>query len=163
MNLKQEAAEITRELGDVVFIGALAVSHYAGYRTSKDVDLVAANPPSAEKMLELGYIRRRESRNSWYTPRGVQADFYTEDVGRVPAKWIRETAVPVKVGRTTIRMISLEGLVVTKLRAGRTQDLDDLRHLMASRAREIRWDVMSQIGTEVEIAELRRVARALAP
>lgn len=73
-----------------------------------------------------------------------------------------KTAVPVKVGRRTIRMIAFEGLIVAKYGAGRTQDIADLGQLMAHRGRDIRRDVMSNIGTDLEVAELRRIAKALA-
>ena len=72
-----------------------------------------------------------------------------------------KTSVPVRVGKEAIRVISLEGLIVAKHRAGRSQDIADLRQLMARRGQVVKWDKMSQIGTNLELAELRQVAKAL--
>ncbi|QQG48419.1 MAG: nucleotidyltransferase [archaeon] len=162
VDLRQEASRITRELGKVVFVGALAINHYARFRGTRDIDLVAVNLPDEGKLSGLGYRRIEGSRNSWYTPRGVKADFYTKDLGGIPAGWIVKTSVSVKVGRKVIQVISLEGLIVSKLRAGRPQDIADLRQLVASRGRTIRWDVIAQIGDGLEVTELKRLAEALA-
>jgi hypothetical protein len=110
---------------------------------------------------ELGYRRKEGASNSWYAPRGTQVDFYTRDLGKISVDWIRKTAIPVRIGKKEIRVISLEGLIIAKHRAGRTQDVANLKELMTKHSRNIRWDVMGEVGTDLEIAELRRVARAL--
>ena len=161
VNLEQEAASISEELGNVVFIGALAVSHYARFRGTRDIDIVVAAPLDEERLGRVGYRKREGTRNSWYTPRGVQADFYTKDVGRIPVGWIERTSVPAKVGKRKIRTISLEGLVVAKHRAGRSQDVADLQQLMVKRGSEINWDLVGEITTDLELAELKLVAKAL--
>jgi predicted nucleotidyltransferase len=161
VNLEQEAVSITEELGEVVFIGALAVNHYTKYRGTKDIDLVAAFPLDEEKLRELGYRRRETSRSSWYTPRGIKADFYTKDVGRIPVGWIAKTSAPMKVGKDEIRVISLEGLIIAKYRAGRSQDVADLRQLMANCSKDIDWEKAKEIGTDMEITELKGIAKAL--
>ena len=140
----------------------MAVNLYVEYRGTKDIDLVVAGPLDSGRLLELGYRKRAGHDASWYTPRGIQADFYTKDLAKIPASWILDSAVKIRVGKKEIRIICLEGLILAKYRAGRTQDNDDLRQLFTSRGREIRWDVMSQIATELEIIELRNVAKALA-
>jgi len=160
VNLEQEAARITDELGRVVFVGAVAVNHYARFRESRDIDLVAASPIDEAKLLTLGYRRRAGSRSSWYSPRGIQCDFFTKDVGGIPVWWILETSVSVKAGKKTVRVMSLEGLILAKYRAGRTQDIADLRHLIGRRSPDIRWDVMSEIGTDQEVIELKQIAKA---
>lgn len=162
VNLEREAVRITLELGRVVFVGALAVNHYTSFRTTRDIDLVIAGPLDGERLREVGYIKKQGSGNSWYTPRGIQADFYTRDVGGIPVDWILKTAVPVQVGREKIRVICLEGLILAKHRAGRPQDIADLRKLIINRSRKIKWEVMRQIGTELELAEMRSVVRAMA-
>ena len=162
MNLEQEAVRITEELGRVAFVGALAVNHYVRFRETKDIDLAIAGPLDEERLSSLGYRKREGPRSSWYTPRGVQADFYTKDVGAIPVEWVIGTSEPAKVGKKEIRVIALEGLVVAKHRAGRTQDIADLRQLMANRGQIIRWELMTQIATSLEITELRQIARALA-
>lgn len=161
MNLEQEAVRITEELGAAVFIGALAVNHYTKFRETRDIDLVVAGPLDERRLEGLGYRRREESRSSWYTPRGIQADFYTKDVGRIPVEWIVRTSVPVSIGKKEIRVISLEGLVLAKHRAGRSQDVADLQQLMASCGKAISWGKVAEIASELEVAELKQVARAL--
>jgi hypothetical protein len=161
MNLEQEAVRITHELGDVVFIGALAVNHYVKFRTTKDIDLAMTGPLDETKLGGLRYTKKGGPSNSWYTPRGVQADIYTRDVGKIPVDWILRTAISAKVGRNRIKVFSLEGLIVSKHRAGRSQDVADLRQLMASRSGEIRWDVMGEIASKIEMDELRKIAEVL--
>ena len=159
-NLEKEAVKITEELGKVAFVGAFAVNHYVEFRATRDIDLVVGGQLDEGRLRELGYTKREGSRNSWYTPRGIQADFYTRDVGRIPVEWVLDNAVPVRVGKKKISIISLEGLIIAKHRAGRSQDVADLRRLVANRAKDIDWDVMSELGTDLEIEELRQVARA---
>jgi predicted nucleotidyltransferase len=160
VNLLQEAVKITDELGKVVFIGALAVNHYARFRGTLDIDLVLTIPIDEDKLGGLGYRKREGGRNSWYTPRGIRADFYTKDVAGMPPEWIVRTATTAKVGRRTISVISLEGLILAKHRAARSQDIADLRRLMALRGHDIKWDVIGEIGSDLEVTELKRIARA---
>ncbi len=160
LNLEREAAKITEELGEVVFIGAVAVNHFARFRATKDIDLVMASSLNETKLRQLGYIPRQGSKTSWYTPRGIRADFYTKDVGGIAVGWILRNLVSVRVGVRSISVICLEGLILAKHRAGRTQDIADLQELMKHNGQSIRWNVMAQIGTGLEIAELRKVAIA---
>ena len=161
MILEREAAEISGELGDVVFVGALAVNHYTKFRSTKDIDLAMARPLDDARLNRLGYRRKGGPSSSWYDPRGIQVDIYTKDVGRIPIDWILRTAVVAKVGSRTIKIICLEGLVVAKHRAGRSQDVADLRQLMANVGDRIRWELIEEVATNLEVAELRNVAKAL--
>ncbi len=163
LNLKQEAVEISDELGRVAFVGALAVNHYSGYRTTRDIDVAIAAPLNEQKLVKLGYTKWEQSRGaSWLTPRGIKVDFYTRDLGRIPVSWILDKAVVVQVGKKTIRVICLEGLILAKHRAGRTSDIADLRQLLMHRGGMIRWDVMAEIAKDNEVTELRQLSRALA-
>ncbi len=159
MNLEREAVKITEELGEVVFIGALAVNHYSRFRGTKDIDLVMAAPLDEKRLSELKYIKKRGSRASWYTPRGIQADFYTRDVGGILGEWILKNAVTVEKGAKSFKVICLEGLILAKYRAGRTQDVADLQELMKHCSQRISWNIMSSISTDIEVAELRKVAK----
>ena len=163
-NLEQEAIEITDELGRVVFVGALAVNHYSDYRTTKDIDLAMAGPLDEQKLVHLGYARWSDSKEtSWLSPRGIKVDFYTRDVGRIPVTWILDHAVQVKLGKKKeIKVICLEGLMLAKHRAGRTTDVADLRQLMTRRGGNIDWNLMAEIAEPLEIAELRKISKALA-
>ncbi|MBI2648848.1 MAG: nucleotidyltransferase [Thaumarchaeota archaeon] len=163
LNLEREAVKVTEELGEVVFIGALAVNHYARFRGTRDIDLAVAGPPSESRLTALGYRKKEGSTASWYTPRGIKVDFYTRDVGKIPVNWILKTSVPVMFAKKEIRVICLEGLILAKHRAGRSQDIADLRQLIVRCGRSIRWDVMRQISTDLEITELRKVAEAFRP
>src|SRR5207302_5512702 len=100
---------------------------------------------------------------SWLSPRGIKVDFYTRDVGRIPVTWILDHAVQVKLGKKKeIKVICLEGLMLAKHRAGRTTDVADLRQLMTRRGGNIDWNLMAEIAEPLEIAELRKISKALA-
>jgi predicted nucleotidyltransferase len=163
-NLEQEAIKITDELGRVVFIGALAANHYSNYRTTKDIDLAIAAPLDEQKLVRLGYARWSESKGtSWLSPRGIKVDFYTRDVGRIPVNWILDNAVQVMIGKKEIMVMCLEGLILAKHRAGRTTDIADLRQLLTHRGGKIDWNLMAEIAEPLEIAELQKISKALAP
>lgn len=163
-NLEQEAVKIADELGEVVFVGALAVSHYSNYRTTKDIDLAIASPLDKQKLVRLGYTRWSESKGtSWLSPRGIKVDFYTRDVGGIPVTWILDNAVQVRLGKNKeIRVMCLEGLILAKHRAARTTDIADLRQLLTHRGGNIDWNLMAEIAESLEIAELRKISNALA-
>ena len=163
-NLEQEAVKIADDLGEVVFVGALAVNHYSNYRTTKDIDLAIASPLDEQKLVRLGYTRWSESKGtSWLSPRGIKVDFYTRDVGRIPVPWILDHAVQVNLGKNKeIRVMCLEGLILAKHRAGRTTDIADLRQLMTRQGRKIDWTLMAEIAESLEVAELQKISKALA-
>jgi len=161
VNIEREAVRITDELGVVVFVGALAVNHYTDSRTTRDIDLAMAGPLDESKLDGLGYRRKGGSSRSWYDPRGILVDIYTRDVGGIPVGWILRHFDVARVGPKQIRVICLEGLVLAKHRAGRSQDVADLRQLMVDLGRTIRWDLMEEVATGLEVAELRKVAEAL--
>lgn len=161
-NLFIEAVRITDELGKVVFVGALAVNYYVAYRATHDIDLAIAFPLDESKLVKLGYIKWDNSRgDSWQTPRGFKVDFYTRDVGGIPVGWILENAVEAKRGKGSFLVICLEGLVLTKHRAGRTSDVADLQQLLIRKGAMIRWDLLKGIAKPLEVTELRQLARAL--
>jgi len=162
LNLEHEAAKITEELGSVVFVGAFAVNHYSKYRTTRDIDLVIASPLDERKLIALGYTKWEQPRGlSWLSPRGIKVDFYTRDVGGIPADWILEKAVEFRIGKNAIRVICLEGLILAKHRAGRTTDVDDLRQLLTVHGGAIKWDVMAEIADNHEMTELKQVSAVL--
>ena len=158
-SLEQEAIKITDELGRVVFVGAFAVNHYSKYRTTRDIDLAIAAPLNEQKLTRLGYTKWQGSKGSWLTPRGIKVDFYTRDVGGIPVPWILKNAVQLK---KEIKVVCLEGLILAKHRAGRTADVADLRQLMIHRGGTVMWDLMAEIATDYEIAELQRISKAFA-
>lgn len=66
--LVSEALEITKELGDVVFIGALATHmHTKTARDSQDIDFIVTKP-IPEKILEnKGYKKSQTGKQPWFT------------------------------------------------------------------------------------------------
>ncbi len=162
LNLEQEALNITEELGNVAFVGAFAVNHYSSYRTTRDIDLAMASRIDESKLIKLGYAKWEERKGvSWTTPRGVKVDFYTKDVGGIPVNWILKNAELVQRGTKSYKVISLEGLILAKHRAGRTADIADLKQLLSRRSNSIRWNEMEEIAKETEIAELRKLSDLL--
>jgi len=69
--------------------------------------------------------------------------------------------VQVPFSNKTYRVICLEGLVLAKHRAGRSSDIADLQQLLRNCGKEIRWDVMKEIASDVELNELKRISQAL--
>lgn len=73
-----EAAAITKDLGDITFIGAVAVLLHVGRgRESQDLDFVILTPLTKEELEEKGYFTRIENGEEvTRTPRGYKIDIY---------------------------------------------------------------------------------------
>ena len=53
MKLEKVAAQISRDLGEVVFVGAFAVRcHIGPYRSTLDIDLAIASPITDSRLRE---------------------------------------------------------------------------------------------------------------
>ena len=53
MKLEKAAARISRDLGEVVFVGAFAVRcHIGSYRSTLDIDLAIASPITDSRLRE---------------------------------------------------------------------------------------------------------------
>ena len=95
----------------------------------------------------------------WYTPKGIKIDFYRKDVSGIPISKIFSTATSVKVKKSdAIRVMCLELLTVSKLRANRPQDMEDIQEILRSKGRILKWEIMSEIATEMEIHNLKTAA-----
>ncbi len=58
---------------------------------------------------------------------------------------------------TIVNAISLEGLIITKFRAGRDQDIEDLQRLAIRCSSRINWGEIKNIAkTDVEYARIRQ-------
>src|SRR5437660_803555 len=94
--LLAEAILITKELGDVVFVGAVAVLLHIGRRKareSRDLDFAIAYHISDESLFDKKYIKYpRSGKTEYYSPRGFKLDIYTTDVSHVPISVIVDTA-----------------------------------------------------------------------
>ena len=164
MNLNREAARVSRDLGDVVFVGAFAVlAHVGAYRQTHDLDLAIATPKSESDLELLGYSTRQEGRKRvTRTPSGTKLDIYTKDVSGIPVAKVFETATEFSVGKGHVLVMGLEGLVLSKLRAGRPQDLQDVRELIQKKGKTVAWGNLEAVGcTRMEAETIRTSIRAL--
>ena len=83
----EEAVLITQDLGDVTFVGAVAVFLHTGKsRESKDLDLVVAKQITREQFLDLNYRFITENgKERIYTPRNYKIDVYdSHDLNEIP-------------------------------------------------------------------------------
>ena len=167
--LQREAIAVTKELGDVVFVGAVAVLSYLGWkhRTTMDLDIAMATELTKEQLEHLGYRRFQErGKDVTYSPRGYRIDIYTRDVSDIPIETIYSTASEVVLRKYKIRVASLEVLLVAKLRAmrpSRPQDKDDFNKLCERNGRSIDWKMLNAIATEIEASRIRESVLALTP
>jgi len=164
MTLEDEAVQVSKDLGDVVFVGALAVvAHVGHYRQTRDLDLAVATPINEKGLEKLGYtIRQEGGKKVTRTPGGTKLDIYTRDVGGISIDEVFETATEVKLKKGSIRVMGLEALLLAKLRASRPQDVDDIRQIATRSASKVRWEVVNSLASnEVESRNLRTIFRAI--
>lgn len=148
--LFDEALKITKELGNVIFIGALATHVYTkSGRDSKDLDFVVESPISDEDLIAKGYHKSMTGKQPWFTPRGFKIDIYSGDIPGVSHEALVKYAIQLPVDKKgIIRVMGLEALVVAKHRAARDQDIEDLRNIAQSKFKEIKWDVIDAITND---------------
>ncbi|HEU5488472.1 MAG TPA: nucleotidyltransferase [Candidatus Nitrosotalea sp.] len=155
----REAVEIANDIGNVVLIGAAAVMLHAKVgRSSEDLDFALTTELSHEALLDKGYIKFRDKRDTWQTPRYFKVDFFRKDVGEIPIRSIlnMSTIIPVD-SKNTLRVISLECLIVAKSRANRPTDREDLRLLAKKKFDDIDWDVIKSISkSAMEFEAMKR-------
>jgi predicted rRNA methylase YqxC with S4 and FtsJ domains len=148
--LVREALIITKDLGQVVFLGAIArYFHTRVYRESKDLDFAVKKPISKQELNDKGYNQfERNGKLEWFTPRHVKIDIYTRDVSEIPVKTIIKTCKEFAVGKNkdTVLVMSLESLIVAKHRAQRAGDVEDLQNIARAKFQEIRWDLLRNLA-----------------
>ena len=161
MNLDGVAVRITRDLGEVVFVGAYAVmTHVGAYRQTRDIDLALATPAREEELERLGYrVFPEHGKRVIRTQDGVKIDIYLRDVSGIPVPSIFETAITKRLGADEIRVMCLEALLIAKLRASRPQDVDDLQRLCSVKGKSVRWTVVESMATPVEVSNLKNTVR----
>ena len=140
--LIHEAVLITRDLGEVVFLGAVAVFlHTRSGRESQDLDFVIVTPLTDEQLERKGYSKRREGQDEIRrTPNGYKIDiFQNEPINRIPISTIIETAVYLPAKRTKLKVVSLEVLILMKVRTAREQDREDIDVIVKERYHYIDW------------------------
>lgn len=156
--LVREAVEITKDIGSVVLIGAAAVIlHTKIGRSSDDLDFALTTELSDDALLDKGYIKIRDKRDSWHTPRHFKVDFFRKDVGEIPIKSILDMSTIIQVdSKNTLRVISLECLIVAKHRADRSSDREDLRLLAKKGFNEINWDIIKSLAkSDIEFGRIK--------
>ena len=147
-----EAVQITKELGNIAFIGAIAVYFHTKSERSRnthDLDFVMTTPLSNEYLEEKGYriFEERKKEKSIWTPRNSQIDILTEDVGGIPVQDIIDTAESIPVGKRgeIVKVANLEVLIVTKYKANRPQDAEDLHAIAKIKFSEIDWSLLKSL------------------
>jgi len=158
--LVREAALVTKDLGQVVFIGSIArYFHTKDYRESQDLDFVMATPLTEEELFEKGYRKFNENRKEvWRTPRGIKIDMYTSDVGGISSETLIKTAKQFDADKkgNKLSVMSLECLVISKHRAQRDQDIADLKMIAHRKLGEIDWNLIREIsGDETEYKSIK--------
>jgi len=143
----KEAVLITQDLGDVTFVGAVAVFlHTKKSRESQDLDFVVAEQITREEFLNLKYRFVEENgKEKTYTPRNYKIDVYdSRELNEIPLQQIIDTRDTIHVDKkgTTVNAICLEGLIVTKHRAKRDQDLEDLSLIAMYCYGNIDWKIL---------------------
>ncbi|MGI0059154.1 MAG: hypothetical protein ACREBJ_05240 [Nitrosotalea sp.] len=96
-DLVQEALQIVEDLGDVVFIGAVAVMlHTQITRESADLDFAPVRDLTDEFLKEKEYFQFEENgKLVRRTPRGYKIDIFTRDVSGIPLSDVIRTAVDI--------------------------------------------------------------------
>ncbi|MHB8602604.1 MAG: hypothetical protein ACYC6W_10275 [Nitrosotalea sp.] len=157
--LIQEAIEIVNDLGDVIFIGAVAVMlHTKMTRESLDLDFVVAKELTNEFLEDKRYFKFEENGKSVRrTPRGYKIDIYSKDVSGIPLKSVINTAREIQVRKNQIlKAASVEVLIVAKHRSARLQDSDDLRTIAKRKFKEIDWKSLDELtDSDVEFKAIR--------
>jgi predicted nucleotidyltransferase len=157
--LLREAITITKDLGNVIFIGAVAILSYTKFsRESQDIDFIITYPISDEELFEKGYRKFwRSGKEEMLTPNQMKIDiYYNRDINNIPIQTLIDTARNVQLDKNnTIKAASLESLIVMKYRARRGQDKDDLGTIAQRKFNVIDWKALRLIApTEVEFSEI---------
>jgi len=157
--LIREAIEIVNDLGDVIFIGAIAVMlHTKITRESMDLDFAVTKELTDKFLEDKKYFKFEENGKSVRrTPRGYKIDIYRNDVSRIPLKSVIDTAKEIQVRKNqALKAASLEVLIVAKHRAARLQDSDDLRTMAKRKFKEINWKSLEELAdSDVEFKAIR--------
>lgn len=164
----REAFNITNDLGSVTFVGAVAVILQTNeFRQSQDIDFVIANEVSNEELLEKQYrIIQENGKERKYTPRGYKIDMYSlRDLNDIPLQTIIDNAqaIPIDKKGGTVNVMSLETLIVSKFRANRAQDNEDLERIAKTRYKDIQEDKLKKlIKNDTELKDIQNTLKFFA-
>jgi predicted nucleotidyltransferase len=159
VNLDRVAIGVARDLKEVVFVGAFAViCHVGPYRSSQDINIALATPLGDNEFEALGYrIFHESGKKVIRTPEGVKLDVYTRDVSGIMVSDVFRTAITKRIRRNEVRVMGLEALLIAKMRASRPQDIEDLHELCRQLGKTVKWNVVNELATPEESAELKNV------
>lgn len=170
-NLVREAVLVSEEIGDVTYVGAVAVFlHTKKTRESRDLDFAVASGLSREEAIKKGGYTTHIENNKEVTrtPRQVKVDIYDEDVSEIPVEVIANTAKSIQVDKTrgtTLKVACIEALIVSKHRASRhnrPQDNEDLYELAQEKFDEIDWNLLKDMTkSEHEFDTIKMAMRTL--
>lgn len=158
-----EAVQITKELGDIAFVGAVAVYLHTKNksRVTSDLDFAVASPLLDGYLEEKEYTKRQEHGNTVIrTPRHFKIDIYDKDVGDIPVQDIINTAKIVSIGknkgRGIVKIANLEVLIVAKHKSPREQDHADLYDIAKTKFSEIDWtSLQALIKSDYKFQEIK--------
>jgi hypothetical protein len=160
-SLELEAISITQDLGPVIFIGAVATwFHTKAGRKSRDLDFVVATKLSDEFLESKGYLHYPDLKdNQRITPRHMKVDIYNDRaIKEVSLETIVETAVNIPVSKNqTVKVVNLNVFIVLKFRAGRGNDLYDLRLIAERKFKDIDWIFVQKLSnSDVEFETIKK-------
>jgi predicted nucleotidyltransferase len=149
--LVREAIHVSKELVTPVIVGAVGV--YIHTRTSRrtgDLDLAVERDISNKELLDKKYrIVTERGKDYMYTPRGYRVDIMSYDVSQIPVEQIIQTADNIKVGKgkreTEIKVACIEALIVSKYRASRPRDIEDLKSIAETKYDVIDWEILRTV------------------
>jgi hypothetical protein len=164
--LLREAAQIAKELGDIVFVGAIPVYLYTKRdRVTRDLDFVITNKITVDELIMKRYhISRERGKEIIRSPRGCKIDMYDKDVSGIPVERIFQTSREVNVGkRDKIKITSPEVMIVAKHVASRPQDNEDLYYIAQTILKKIDEELLRQLVeyNEYKFQEIMRTLKAL--
>lgn len=161
----REAFNITQDLGAVTFVGAVAVILQTNeLRQSQDIDFVIANKISNEELLNKQYRIVQENRKEKkYTPRGYKIDMYSlRDLNGIPLQTIIDNAQAITIDKkgNTVNAMNLETLIVSKFRANRDQDNEDLSRIAKIRYNDIQVDKLKELTkSDMELRDIQNTLK----
>ena len=150
-------APVARQWGRWCVFGAQAVVVYGVPRLSADVDVTLALVPDAPerfardmqaagfslRVSDPDFVRRTRVMPFVHEPTGMPLDVVLAGSGLEDE--FLQRAVPTDIGGTRVPIIELSDLVIAKVLAGRTKDLDDARALWQLHWRDVDAQRIRQI------------------
>lgn len=157
--LVAEAKLVDNELEGPVFVGAIAVYlHTNVSRASQDIDLALAVKLTKEELSDKGYNTFIEKgKEVIRSQRGYKLDIYNEDLNEIPVDKIIQSSVVIK----NLNVASIEVMILTKFRAGRQQDKQDIQELAQKKAKTVDWNKIKELckGNETEYIMIKNTIK----